>query len=59
MVYLDFPAYMADPRWEQLPWWRIVGEDGELLDGLQGLMEQQFKFLDAYQAEKRQTRVAQ
>lgn len=54
MVYLDFPAYMEDPRWEQLPWWRIVGENGELLDGLQGLMEQQFKFLDAYLSEKKE-----
>lgn len=53
MVYLDFPAYMEDPRWEQLPWWRIVGEEGELLDGLQGLMEQQFKFLEAYLSEKK------
>lgn len=52
MVYLDFPAYMDDPRWENLPWWRIVGEEGELLDGLQGLMEQQFKFLDVYLKEK-------
>lgn len=47
-VYLDFPAYMEDPRWDQIPWWRIVGEEGELLDGLEGLMEQQFKFLDTY-----------
>ena len=54
MVYLDFPAYMEDPRWEKLPWWRIVGEEGELLDGLQGLMEQQFKFLDAYLSEKKE-----
>lgn len=53
MVYLDFPAYMEDPRWEQLPWWRIVGEEGELLDGLQGLMEQQIKFLEAYLSEKK------
>ena len=53
MVYLDFPAYMEDPRWEQLPWWRIVGEEGELLGGLQGLMEQQFKFLEAYLSEKK------
>lgn len=53
MVYLDFPAYMEDPRWEQLPWWRIVGEEGELLDGLQGLMEQQVKFLDTYLSEKK------
>lgn len=53
MVYLDFPAYMEDPRWKQLPWWRIVGEEGELLDGLQGLMEQQFKFLEAYLSEKK------
>lgn len=53
MVYLDFPAYMEDPRWEQVPWWRIVGEEGELLDGLQGLMEQQFKFLEAYLSEKK------
>ena len=53
MVYLDFPAYMEDPRWEQLPWWRIVGEEGELLDGLQGLMEQQVKFLEAYLSEKK------
>lgn len=47
-VFLDFPAYMEDPRWEQLPWWRIVGEEGELLDGLEGLMEQQYKVLDTY-----------
>lgn len=47
-VYLDFPTYTEDPRWEQLPWWRIVGEEGEVLNGLEGLMEQQFKFLDAY-----------
>ena len=53
LVYLDFPAYMEDPRWEQLPWWRIVGEEGELLDGLQGLMEQQVKFLDTYLSEKK------
>lgn len=53
MVFLDFPAYMEDPRWEQLPWWRIVGEEGELLDGLQGLMEQQVKFLDSYLSEKK------
>lgn len=53
MVYLDFPAYMEDPRWERLPWWRIVGEEGELLDGLQGLMEQQIKFLEAYLSEKK------
>ena len=52
-VYLDFPAYMEDPRWEQIPWWRIVGEEGELLDGLQGLMEQQFKFLEGYLSEKK------
>ena len=50
-VYLDFPTYMEDPRWEELPWWRIVGEEGELLDGLEGLMEQQFKVLDAYMEE--------
>lgn len=48
LVFLDFPAYMEDPRWEQLPWWRIVGEEGELLDGLEGLMEQQYKVVDAY-----------
>lgn len=53
MVFLDFPAYMEDPRWEQLPWWRIVGEEGELLDGLQGLMDQQIKFLDSYLSEKK------
>lgn len=53
MVFLDFPAYMEDPRWEQLPWWRIVGEEGELLDGLQGLMDQQIKFLDTYLSEKK------
>lgn len=53
MVYLDFPTYMEDPRWEQLPWWRIVGEEGELLDGLQGLMEQQVKFLETYLSEKK------
>lgn len=51
LVFLDFPAYMEDPRWEQLPWWRIVGEEGELLDGLQGLMEQQVEFLDTYMSE--------
>lgn len=53
MVFLDFHAYMEDPRWEQLPWWRIVGEEGELLDGLQGLMDQQIKFLDSYLSEKK------
>lgn len=52
-VYLDFPAYMEDPRWEQLPWWRIVGEEGEVLNGLEGLMEQQFKFLDTYLEEQK------
>lgn len=30
-----------------------MGEEGELLDGLQGLMEQQFKFLDTYLSEKK------
>ena len=47
-VFFDFPTYMEDPLWEQLPWWRIVGEKGELLDGLEGLMEQQYKVLDTY-----------
>ena len=52
-VYLDFPAYMEDPRWEQLPCWRIVGEEGEVLNGLEGLVEQQFKFLDTYLEEQK------
>lgn len=44
-MFLDFTAYVKHPLWNVIPWWRIVGEEGELLDGITGLMEEQDKFL--------------
>ena len=44
-VFLDFAAYVLHPLWDTIPWWRIVGEEGELLDGISGLLEEQDKFL--------------
>lgn len=48
MMFLDFPSYIQHPLWNVIPWWRIVGEEGELLDGLSGLIEEQDKFLKKY-----------
>ena len=44
-VFLDFPTYSQQPMWSEIPWWRIVGTEGELLDGITGLMEEQDKYL--------------
>lgn len=43
-VFLDFPAYSQHPLWNSIPWWRIIGTEGELLDGVTGLMEEQNKY---------------
>ena len=44
-VFLDFPAYSQHPLWSEIPWWRIVSIEGELLEGITGLMEEQDKYL--------------
>lgn len=45
IVFLDFPSYSQHPLWNEIPWWRIIGSEGELLDGITGLMEEQDKYL--------------
>ena len=44
-VFLDFLSYSQHPLWNSIPWWRIIGTEGELLDGIKGLMEEQDKYL--------------
>lgn len=47
-MFLDFEAYSRHPLWSVIPWWRIVGEEGELLDGIADLMKKQAKFLQKH-----------
>lgn len=44
-MFLDFVSYCQHPLWDTIPWWRIVGSEGEILDGVPGFMEEQDKFL--------------
>lgn len=49
-MFLDFATYIQHPLWNVIPWWRIVGEEGELLDGITGLIEEQDKYLQKHLA---------
>lgn len=49
-MYLDFPSYIQHPLWNAIPWWRIVGDEGEILDGITGFMEEQDNFLKLHLA---------
>ena len=49
-MYLDFPSYIQHPLWNVIPWWRIVGDEGEILDGITGFMEEQDNFLKLHLA---------
>lgn len=44
-MFLDFHSYSQHPLWSTIPWWRIIGTEGEVLDGVTGLMEEQDKYL--------------
>lgn len=50
MMYFDFPSYIQHPLWNAIPWWRIFGDEGEILDGIPGFMEEQDRFLKQYLA---------
>ena len=49
-MYLDFPSYIQHPLWNAIPWWRIVGDEGEILDGIPGFIEEQDRFLKLHLA---------
>ena len=49
-MYLDLPSYIQHPLQNAIPWWRIVGDEGEILDGIPSFMEEQDRFLKQHLA---------
>lgn len=53
LMYMDFPQYIQHKDYDQVPWWRIIRENGELFDDINNIMRHQFVILEKALADLR------